>query len=142
MREITKKMIEYYKIMKLGYDFMGYPAKDKKTLSFHHLIVPRRNCKAKGLGEGYIWWNGAILNQSTSHDYLHLIEAKDYDMFLAITSEMIDENIKGYLDRENLLRIRDVLEQFEKEHCSDRGKKGNLLIKDTYLRRVKKLWRM
>ena len=60
-------------------------------------------------------------------------------MFLAITSEMIDENVKGYLDRENLLRIRDILEQFEREHCSDRGKKGNLLIKDSYLRRVRKL---
>ena len=139
MREITKQMIGYYKIMKLKVDFMGYEVNKMNTLSFHHLIVPRRNCKAAGLGEGYIWWNGAILNQSTSHDYLHLIEAKDYDMFLAITSEMIDENAKGYLDRENLLRIRDVLEQFEREHCSDRGKKGNLLIKDNYLRRVRRL---
>lgn len=139
MREITKEMIEQYRIMKLKIDFMGYEVNKKNNLSFHHLIVPRRECKSRGLGEGYLWWNGAILNQSTSHDYLHLIEAKDYDMFLAITSEMIDENIKGYLDRENLLRIRDILEQFEREHCSDRGKKGNLLIKDSYLRRVRKL---
>ncbi len=139
MREITKEMIEYYNIMELGYDFMGYSAVDKKTLSFHHLVVPRRNCKAKGLGEGYLWWNGAILNQLTSHEYLHLIEAKDYDMFLAISSEMIDQNIKGYLDRKNLLRIHDILVQFEKEHCSDRSKKGNLLIKNSYLRRVRKL---
>ena len=139
MREITKQMIEHYKIMKLKMDFMGYEVFEKNTLSFHHLIVPRRNCKSVGLGEGYLWWNGAILNQPTSHEYLHLIETKDYDMFLAITSEMIDQNIKGYIDRENLLRIRDVLEQFEREHCSDRGKKGNLLIKDTYLKRVRKL---
>lgn len=132
-------MIEYYKIMKLKIDFMGYEVNKKNTLSFHHLIVPRCNCKAMNLGEGYLWWNGAILNQPTSHEYLHLIETKDYDMFLAITSEMIDQNIKGYIDRENLLRIRDVLEQFEREHCSDRGKKGNLLIKDTYLKRVRKL---
>ena len=136
MREITEKMINYYKINKLGYDFMGYEF-NKKLASFHHLIVPHRECKAKGLGEGYLWWNGSILIQSTSHDYLHLIEAKDYDMFLAITSEMIDENIKGYLDKENLLKIRKILEQFEREHCSDRGKKGNLLIKDEYVRRRK-----
>ncbi len=139
MREITKEMIEYYKIMKLQIDFMGYNVSKKNTLSFHHLIVPHRECKQKGLGEGYLWWNGSILNQSTSHDYLHLIEAKDYDMFLDITSEMIDQNFKGYLDRENLLRIRDILERFEKGHCSDRGKKGNLLIKEQYLRRVRKL---
>ena len=139
MREITKEMIEYYKIMKLQIDFMGYDVSKKNTLSFHHLIVPHRECKQKGLGEGYLWWNGAILNQSTSHEYLHLIEAKDYDMFLDITSKMIDQNFKGYLDRKNLLRIRDILERFEKEHCSDRGKKGNLLIKEQYLRRVRKL---
>lgn len=139
MREITKEMIEYYKIMRLQIDFMGYDVSKKNTLSFHHLIVPHRECKQKGLGEGYLWWNGAILNQSTSHEYLHLIEAKDYDMFLDITSEMIDQNFKGYLDRKNLLRIRDILERFEKEHCSDRGKKGNLLIKEQYLRRVRKL---
>ncbi len=139
MRAITKQMIKHYKIMKLKIDFMGYEVSKINTLSFHHLIVPHRNCKTFGLGEGYVWWNGAILNQSTSHDYLHLIEVKDYDMFLAITSEMIDENVKGYLDKENLLRIRDILEQFEREHCSDRGRKGNLLIKDSYLRRVREL---
>ena len=139
MREITKMMINQFKIMKLGYDFMGFTVDKKSSLSFHHLIIPRRNCKEYGIGEGYLWWNGAILNQPTSHEYLHLIEAKDYDMFLAITSEMIDENVKGYLDKENLLRIRDILEQFEREHCSDRGRKGNLLIKDSYLRRVREL---
>lgn len=139
MREITKQMIEHYKIMKLKIDFMGYEVNKKNTLSFHHLIIPKCQCQQNGLGEGYLWWNGAILNQSTSHEYLHIIEAKDYDMFLAITSEMIDENIKGYLDRDNLLRIRDILEQFERKHCSDRGKRGNLLIKDSYLKRVRKL---
>lgn len=138
MKEVTKEMIEQYRIMKLKMDFMGYEVNKKNNLSFHHLIVPRRECKSRGLGEGYLWWNGVILNQSTSHDYLHLIEAKDYDMFLAITSEMIDENVKGYLDKDNLLKIRDILEQFEKEHCSDRGKKGNLLIKENYIRQRKK----
>lgn len=137
MREITKVMINQFKIIKLGFDFMGYTVDKKKSLSFHHLIVPRRNCKECGLGEGYLYWNGAILRQDTSHDYLHLIESKNYDLFLAITSEMIDQNIKGYLDIENLRRINDLLKIFEKEHCSDRSKKGKLLIKDNYLRRIK-----
>lgn len=137
MREITKIMINQFKIMKLGFDFMGFTVDKKSSLSFHHLIIPRRNCKEYGLGEGYLFWNGAILRQDTSHDYLHLIEAKDYDIFLAITSEMIDENIKGYLDIDNLRRINDLLKVFEREHCSDRGKKGKLLIKDSYYRRMK-----
>lgn len=54
---------------------------------------------------------------------------------MAITSEMIDENIKGSLDMDNLKRILDILHSFEREHCSDRGKKGNYLIKEEYLYR-------
>lgn len=137
MKEITKQMIKDFRITKLGYDFMGYNVDKNASLSFHHLIVPHRDCKARGLGKGYLYWNGAILKQNTSHDYLHLIESKDYDIFLAITSEMIDENIKGYLDISNLKRIHDCLSLFEREHCSDRGKKGKLLIKEDYTRRIK-----
>ena len=133
MREITKQMIADYQVKEKGIDFMGYPANG--LLSFHHLIVPHRECRSMGLGDGYYRWNGAILVQKTSHEYLHLIEAKDYDMFSAITSEMIDENQKGYLDMDNLRYILDVLHCFEREHCSDRGKKGNYLSKDEYLYR-------
>ena len=75
--------------------------------------------------------------QKTSHDYLHLIESKDYDIFLAITNEMIEENTKGYLDITNLRYINDCLSLFEREHCSDRSKKGKLLIKEDYTRRIK-----
>lgn len=139
MRDVTREMIKQYKMMKHGFDFMGYEIKNKQNLSFHHLLVPRRCCKEQGLGEGYLYWNGAILNQHTSHDYLHLIESKDEDIFLAITSEMIDQNIKGYLDVYNIRRIGDILVCFEKEHCSDRGKKGRPLIKDEFIRCRKRL---
>lgn len=137
MKEITKLMIKKYELMKFGYDFMGYDIINKNNLSFHHLIIPHRDCRAMGLGEGYLEWNGAILNQNTSHNYLHLIETKDYDMFLAITSELIDENIKGHLDIDNLRRIHDILECFEREHSNDRSKKGKVLIKQEYMRRRK-----
>ena len=138
MREITEKMIKDFKIVKLDFDFMGYKVDKKQSLSFHHLVIPHRYCQKLGLGEGYFYRNGAILRQDTSHDYLHLIEAKDYDLFLAITSEMIDQNIKGYLDKQNLIYIRDCLLTFEREHCSDRTKKGKLLIKEEFIKgRVK-----
>ena len=114
MKEPAGIMIKNFKIMKLGYDFMGYKVDRKNSLSFHHLIIPRRHCKDYNLGDGYYEWNGAILVRNTSHDYLHLIEAKDYDIFLKITSEMIDQNIKGRLDIENLRRINELLKQFEK----------------------------
>lgn len=133
MREITQEMIKTFKIDKLRYDFMGYTFKRKGDLSFHHLIVPHRECKSLGLGEGYYFWNGAILNQSTSHEYLHTIEYYDPDMFYAITSEMIDENALRSIEISNLRHIRDILLQFEREHCSDTNKKGKHIIRDTYI---------
>lgn len=133
MKELTKKMISDFKIMKLGYDFMGYDVEKKQDLSYHHLIIPKRNCKLAGLGEGFFYWNGAILNQSTSHDYLHLIENIDPEIFFLITSEMIDENIKGRLDIENLRKIRDLLLHFEKEHHETKNKNGKKLIKTDFI---------
>ena len=136
MKEITKLMIKKYALMKLKYDFMGYEFQRSNQLSFHHLIVPKRYCKQEGLGEGYLDWNGAILRQDTSHDYLHIIERYDPEIFELITSEMIDENLKGRLDMENIKAIDDLLSYFEREHCSDRTKKGNLIIKPEYTRRL------
>ena len=133
MKNITEQMIKDFKIMKLGFDFMGYKVDKKQSLSFHHLIIPHRESKNYGIGDGYLYWNGAILRQNTSHDYLHIIEAKDYDLFLAITSEMIDENIKGKIDVDNLKRIRDLLLYFEREHDHDTSKKGKLLIKREFV---------
>lgn len=133
MREVTKLMVNDFKIMKLGYDFLGYKVNRKQDLSYHHLIIPRRHCKEAGLGEGYLYWNGAILRQNTSHDYLHIIENIDPEIFYELTSEMIDENIKGRLDIDNLKRIHDLLLYFEREHDHDYTKKGKLLIKREFV---------
>lgn len=130
MREVTKLMINEFKIKKLGYDFMGYSLQRGDIYTFHHLIIPNRH------GGPYARWNGAILF-STPHQYLHVIEDKDYDMFCSITSEMFDMNIKGYLDVENLRNIDDALTQFEREYSGARTRKGKVLIKEEYTRRVK-----
>lgn len=137
MREITKLMIREFNIKKLGYDFMGFRLNIGDIYTYHHLIVPHRHCKEMGLGEGYTRENGAILF-TTSHEYLHLIESKDLEIFNLITSEMIDENIKGYLDTYNLMKINDLLNCFEREHEYDRGRKGKILIKREYYNRIYK----
>ena len=131
MKPITREMIKKYGVK--DFDFMGYDVRRKENLSFHHLIIPHRNCKEYGMGEGYLLWNGAILNQDTSHEYLHIIEYVDYDVFCALSSEMIDMNIKGYLDKNNLRYIKDILLSFEREHDHDKNKKGKLLIKRKYV---------
>lgn len=133
MREITEKMIKDFKITKLGFDFMGYKVDKKQSLSFHHLIIPHRESRNYGIGDGYLYWNGAILRQNSSHDYLHLIENIDPEIFSELTSEMIDENIKGRLDIDNLKRIHDLLLYFEREHDHDTSKKGKLLIKREFV---------
>ena len=130
MKEITMLMINEFKIKQLGYDFMGYSLQKGDIYTFHHLIIPRRH------GGDYSRDNGSILF-STPHSYLHIIEAHDYDRFTAITSEMIDMNIKGYLDVNNLMFIDDILTSFEKEYINKTTRKGKKLIKDNYLNRNK-----
>lgn len=133
MKQVTKDMIRIYNIKKLKYDFMGYTINRMDSLSFHHLIVPHRECKACGLGEGYLQWNGAILRQDTSHDYLHIIESIDRNIFLQITDCLIRENRLGYLSQEELRKIRILLLMFEKEHENDTNKNGKKVIKTKYI---------
>jgi hypothetical protein len=64
---------------------------------------------------------------------LHIIQQVDDEIFMRITSEMIDENFKGKLDIDNLKKIRDLLLYFEKEHLDDKNKKGKRLIKYPYI---------
>ena len=133
MKEISKIMYKKYALNKLKYDFAGYMFKRPEEISFHHLVVAHRYCKQQGLGEGYYEWNGSLLVQRSSHEYLHIIENYDRDMFNAITSEMIDENIKCYLDIENIKAINDILNNFEREYCGTRTKNGHLIIKPEYV---------
>lgn len=133
MRDVTKALYDDFKLKDLGYDFMGYVIERKQDLSFHHLIIPRRLSKQNGIGEGYCYWNGAPLVQDTSHEYLHLIESKDLEAFNAITSEMIDIKAKGFIDKENLVNIRQILLGFEEQHKNERSKKGKILIKREYV---------
>ena len=131
MKEVTRLMIREFNIKKLGYDFMGYSLQKDDIYTFHHLIIPNRK------GGVVSRDNGAILCGKSSHPYLHLIEYIDPEIFYYITAEMIDENIKGKLDVNNLRKINDLLTYFEREHSTDRNKRGKLLIKDAYYDRVR-----
>ena len=135
MREVTKIMIKKYALMKLKYDFMGYEFERTNELSFHHLIIPKKECKYMER-KGFEEWNGAILVQDTAHEYLHKIQCYDEDIFLAITLEIIDENLKGHLDIENIKAIDDILKCFEKKYLGVKTKNGNEIIKEEYLKRI------
>ena len=94
-----------------------------------------REFNIKRLGYDFM---GFRLNKGDIATYHHLIESKDEEIFNLITSEMIDENIKGYLDTYNLMKINDLLNCFEREHEHDRSKKGKILIKKEYYNRIYK----
>lgn len=131
MNQVTVLMIREFKIKQLGYDFMAYSLQKDDIYTYHHLIIPNRD------GGKITRKNGAILCGKTSHPYLHLIEAKDYELFQAITLKMIEENKQGYLDAQSMRFIDDCLTYFEREHCSDKNRKGKILIKEQYTRRNK-----
>ena len=135
MKQVTKLMIEKYALKKLKYDFMGYTFERTNELSFHHLIIPKKDCQ-KIEHNGFVEWNGSILCQISSHEYVHRIGCYDMDRFLAIRDEMIDENLKGYLDLKNIKAIHDILESFEKEYLGVKTKNGNEIIKEEYLKRL------
>jgi len=130
MRNITRLMIDEYNLKDI--DFMGYKFR-KSEASFHHLIVPARNNGKETIE------NGAVLNANTSHPYLHLIECFDYDKFLAITNEMIEENMLGRIDSNCLKRIDEILREFEKENKNRRTSKGKMLIKEEFTRRIRQI---
>lgn len=132
MREVTRLMIRDYNLKKLGYDFMGFRFNRTEQLSFHHLIIPHRLCNGIER-EGYVAWNGAILVQRTSHEYLHTIEIYDRPTFEYITQQMIEMNQQGKLDLEHLRNIDSALEDFEKSFCDLTTRKGKKLIKKEYI---------
>ena len=128
MKELTKIMYYDFNMDKLGHDWMGYEFYDPNDLSYHHLIVPRRN------GGKRTYDNGAILVQKTAHDYLHLIEHYDLDRFKAITNQMIDTNQRRKIMYESLLYINGILNGFEREFSGCKNKKGYELIREEYTR--------
>jgi hypothetical protein len=136
MREITKLMINEFNLKKLGYDFMGYTFNNINELSFHHLIIPRRLCSGMP-SNGYTRENGAILKQTSSHEYLHTIEIYDRDRFLEITRYLIVENKLGRIDIDCLKRIRSVLLSFELEYDDLVNSSGNKIIKKEFTNRIK-----
>ena len=134
MRAVTNLMINDYGLKKLHTDMMGYKVVRNNDYSFHHLIIPHRDCARKRIpSDGYVDWNGAILSSRTSHPYIHVIERFDRKMFEDITNELVEINKQGYVDREHLLRIYDMLDDFEHEFGKEHTKKGKKIIKPEFV---------
>lgn len=131
MKPVTHEMIRIYHPKDI--DWMGYELRSIKDLTYHH-IIKRENGGLLTLD------NGALLRGDTAHEYLHIIECKDLDMYIYINNLLKNINTQGYNPtKRQLLAIRAILEQFEREHCSDRTSKGRPLIRTKYIEGRKKL---
>lgn len=131
MREVTRELIRIYKPSDI--DWMGYSIDHTQQLNFHHI-------EKREHGGLYTIDNGALLRGDTAHEYLHVIEYKDLDMYIFINNLLKNINSQGFKPTRNqLLAIKSVLEQFEREHCSDTNAKGKQLVKTKYIEGRKKI---
>lgn len=125
MKGLTRAMAKEYRTR--GNDWMGYTIQSINQLSYHHI-------QKKEDGGPFTWNNGALLRRDTAHEYLHIIEYKDLEIYDYINGILKQINTQGYQPtREELIAIRNVLLSFEREHCSDRNSKGKILIKSKYI---------
>lgn len=109
MNKIVNLMVDKYKLRDYGLDFMGYIINSSKDVTYHHLVISKRN------GGKETVKNGAILIKN-SHKYLHLIERDDYNRYLMIRDLLIEENRKGIIDLTILRDINVLLNEFEENN--------------------------
>lgn len=119
-------MLKIYKPIS-GLDWMNYHLV-KGQVTFHH-IEKRENGGKRTLD------NGALL-MPTPHQYLHLIECKDIETYIAlnklfkvINTQMTEPN----KDQREIIEY--LLQDFEYHHRNDKNSKGKTLIQRKYKER-------
>ena len=126
MNKITKEMLQIYKPIS-NLDWLNYKL-IRKDVTFHHII---KKCD----GGKRIIENGALLIP-LSHQYLHLIEFKDFETYIALNKIFkIVNNQKFEPSKDQREILEYLLQDFEYHHRNDKNNKGKLLIKEEYKQR-------
>lgn len=127
MKQITKEMLRIYKPIS-NLDWMNYKLV-KKDLTFHHIVK-------KSDGGKQIITNGALL-MPIPHQYLHIIEYKDWKIYNHINALFRIINDQQYEPTpEQREAIEYMLLEFEVKHENDKTAKGKKLIKQEYKMRI------
>ena len=127
MNEVRKKMIKIYNMKNMCW--MGYKVSKNNPYTFHHIK------KASEGGKLEIE-NGAILTKN-AHDYLHLIETRDLELYIYINTILRNINDQGFFStKHQLLTIESLLRKFEQKHKFDKNCEGKILIKKEYYKRI------
>ena len=126
MKQITREMLRIYKPIS-NLDWLNYKLV-KKDLTFHHIVK-----KVEGGKE--IITNGALL-MPIPHQYLHIIEYKDFKTYKHINDLFRIINDQRYEPtKEQRETLEYILQEFEYKHKDDRTSRGKKLIKIEYLDR-------
>lgn len=127
MNKITKEMLKIYKPIS-NLDWMNYKLV-KKDVTRHHIIK-----KEDG---GKLEISNLALLMPIPHQYLHLIECKDIDTYIALNK--IFKIINNQLHEPNKDQreiIEYLLQDFEYHNRNERNSKGKLIIQNKYKDRV------
>ena len=126
MKQITKEMLKIY-VPYSGLDWMNYKIV-RRDMTAHHII--------KKIDGGKLVFENTAPLMSVAHQYLHLIECKDINTYLAINKIFSIVNKQGYEPTgEQREIIEYLLREFEKVHRKDKNSKGKRLIQYKYLQR-------
>lgn len=126
MKNITREMLNIYKPIS-GLDWMNYKLV-KNDLTFHHIV---KRCD----GGKQIITNGALL-MTIPHQYLHIIEYKDIETYVALNKifRLINnQQFEPTKDQREIIEY--ILQDFEYHHRNDKTSKGKKLIKQEYKQR-------
>lgn len=127
MKNITSEMLKIYKPLS-NLDWLNYKIGRKSDMTFHHIIK-------KEYGGTETIENGALL-LPIPHHYLHVIEFRDIETYIAINKIFELVNRQRYEPTSEQREIIEyLLQKFEEEHKNDTSSKGKKLIKYEYLQR-------
>lgn len=129
MKPIVNLMINMWNMT--DRDWLGYKLNKENYFVFHHIHKREHGGKL-------IIDNGAILcGGESSHQYLHVIECKDYELFVYLNNMLKNINSQREMpSKQQLLAIDSVFKQFEREYCGYKTKRGKYLIKEEYTERL------
>ena len=124
MDQVTKELVFIYKPK--GIDWMNFKITRENPMTYHH--IEKREHGGKKTVD-----NGAILTRN-SHQYLHLIEAKEDKIYFAINQLLKLINKQKTAPTQEQRQMMDfLLDEFFKAHEHDKNAKGKPLIKDKYI---------
>lgn len=127
LKVIVSDMLKIYKPLS-GMDWLNYKIVRKSDMTAHHIIKREHG--------GKLEIPNIALLLPHAHQYLHLIECKDINTYIALNKMFGFVNQQGYeptMEQRQIIEY--LLKSFEEEHRWDKGRKGKLLIKHKYLER-------